>query len=263
MNDKMINSHIQMPRCVLKRFENEQHFMYYYDVKKEIIGNNGHAKSINTQEGYFSPDVEEILNNRIEKPFADVLSFIDNIDFETPNSIITPEGEKTIKNFIYALCVRDSQMLSSISEHSVFFQFFSEQDQHDIAVIEGMNQAQILKTFDPYTVTFTINRTQSPFVLPTRGLYSYKMNGVNLHNLPISPEIAITLINKNDSHKIIENDIMMMFLINSGEEKAIDAFNGFAVKTQCQSGQGYVVSTTSDALKKAVQHSGAPLKSHK
>jgi len=34
-NDK-VDSHIQMPKCVLKRFEDKAHRFCYYDVDKKI-----------------------------------------------------------------------------------------------------------------------------------------------------------------------------------------------------------------------------------
>ena len=72
-----VDSHIQMPRFLLARFENEQHKFFYYDVKKRFIGTNGHAKSTNTEYGYYPNEIEELLNNELEQPFSRILQFID------------------------------------------------------------------------------------------------------------------------------------------------------------------------------------------
>lgn len=43
-----MNSHIQMPKCVLKQFANEDHVLYYYNFKDGHIAKNS-ATSINTE----------------------------------------------------------------------------------------------------------------------------------------------------------------------------------------------------------------------
>ena len=61
-----VNSHIQMPRFLLARFENERHSFFYYDVKKGFIGSNGHAKSMNTEHGYDPDEIEKLSSDEIE-----------------------------------------------------------------------------------------------------------------------------------------------------------------------------------------------------
>ena len=39
MNLGNVNSHIQMPRFLLARFENEHHSFFYYDVPKRFMFN--------------------------------------------------------------------------------------------------------------------------------------------------------------------------------------------------------------------------------
>ena len=53
----------------------------------------------------------------------------------------------------------------------MFFDFFSQIDQHAMAILQGMQEAQKLKLFDDYRVTFTVNKTKKPFILPISGLY--------------------------------------------------------------------------------------------
>ncbi len=38
MKPGKVNSHIQMPRFLLARFENAHHSFYYFDVEKRFIG---------------------------------------------------------------------------------------------------------------------------------------------------------------------------------------------------------------------------------
>ena len=74
-----MNSHIRMPKCVLKQFEDEKHFVYFWNLEKGWI-QNSHAESINTEKGYYSESVEHFLRDNIETPFGHILKFIKSID---------------------------------------------------------------------------------------------------------------------------------------------------------------------------------------
>lgn len=242
-----VNSHIQMPRCVLKRFENEHHSFYYYDVEKGIIGSNGHAKTINTQFGYYSKAVERNLNDNIEAPFSTLLQFIDSIDFDGPVFRVNDNFSTNVKSFIYALIARDPKLQSEIGKNSVYYKFLPTQAQHDWAAIEGIRLAHKEGFFDSYFVTFTINKTKKPFVLPMCGISSYKFADIVHVNLPISPLVAITLVEAKGADELVNDGTAKIYLVNS--DNIIDYFNGCAFRTQCNTGCGYVVSSQKIVLK--------------
>ena len=73
MNTESVKSHIQMPKCILKKFQNRNNRLFYYDVKENHIGKNGSANSINTEKGYYSKDTERYLQEKIETPFSKLL----------------------------------------------------------------------------------------------------------------------------------------------------------------------------------------------
>ncbi len=106
MKKESINSHIQMPKCILKRFEDANHRFCYYDVEKNIIGTGGHAKSLNTQIGYYSLYMEEFFNNNVERPLSDFLKEIDTIDFDKDAILIPTHQKDVICTFIYSLVAR-------------------------------------------------------------------------------------------------------------------------------------------------------------
>ena len=166
-----VDSHIQMPRFLLSRFENEHHSFFYYDVSKGFIGTNGHAKTLNTEHGYYPNEIEKLLSDEIEKPFSQILRFIDLLDLEQPSFTMNTIDENNIKQFLISLIVRSPLFIDSIGKNSVFFDFFSQTDQHAMAILQGMQEAQKLKLFDDYRVTFTVNKTKKPFILPISGLY--------------------------------------------------------------------------------------------
>jgi len=240
-----VNSHIQMPRFLLARFENKNNSFFYYDVEKRFIGTNGHAKSMNTEHGYYPDAIEKYLSNELEQPFSQFLKFADSV-LDKPTFEMTNVDEDNIKQFLISLIVRGPLLIDSLNKHSVFFQFFNPTDQHTIAVSRGMEESQKRKLFDDYHVTFTINKTSKPFVLPISGLYYYKLNGYNHIGLPVSPTVAITLIESAGIPFIDKEGITRMYRIT--QEKHVMKFNGFAFKEQCEQKYGYVISPTKDAL---------------
>lgn len=246
MSTMEINSHIQMPRCVLQRFENSQKSFFYFDVVKKIIGTNGHAKSINTEKGYYSKDTEDFLNNEIENPFSRMLQAIDQINFDESTFQLDNNLNRSIKSFIYALIARDPIFFSGIKQNSVLYQLLPEQNQHDYAAVEGIQLALENGYFGSYHVTFTINKTTKPFVLPICGIYDYEMNGIKHINLPISSQVAITLIEPKGITSVLHDDVTSMYLIE--KEKMIDWFNGRAFERQYKSEWGFVVSSQKEIL---------------
>lgn len=246
MKPGSVNSHIQMSRFLLARFENEHHSFFYYDVEKGFIGSNGHAKSMNTEHGYYPDEIEKLLNTEIEEPFSQILKFIESLDLDKPFFAMTNTVESNIKKFLVSLMIRSPLLMDSINRTSAFFQFFSPADRHTLAITQGIMEAEKQKVFDRYRVTFTVNKTEKPFVLPISGLYSYSLNEYVHLSLPISPQMAITLIEHAGIPFIEKDGITRLYLIT--EDKYVTELNRFAFREQCKQGYGVVISPTKEAL---------------
>lgn len=241
-----VKSHIQMPRFLLSRFENENHSFFYYDVSKGFIGTNGHAKTLNTEHGYYPDEIEKLLSDEIENPFSQILRFIDLLDLEQPSFTMNSIDENNIKQFLISLIVRSPLFIDSIGKNSVFFDLFSQTDQHTMAILQGMQEAQKLRLFDDYRVTFTVNKTKKPFILPISGVYFYSLNGFAHATLPVSPHVALSLIEASGIPFIEKEGITRLYLVM--QEKHITKLNRFALQEQCKQNYGYVISPVKDAL---------------
>ena len=74
----MINSHIVLPKFLLKNFE-IVNFFWFYDTDRSFIA-KGHASSFNTEKGYYSDGTEQVLNSAVETPFSNLVkSYMDPI----------------------------------------------------------------------------------------------------------------------------------------------------------------------------------------
>jgi len=240
----LVNSHIQMPKLLLKRFHNEHQSYYAYDVSTGFINKNGSAKSTNTILGYYSNLVEDALQSEIESPFGTLLTTLDSmlnsLDLSVDRFSPPPNYEQVIFSFVHALMARDPYMLDAMKNRSGFSRFLSEIDQHDIAVILGMSEANEHPPFPGYKPTFMVNTTSTPFVLPVCGMYDFRFDGHIVINLPISKNLAITLIS-HDLLQKMRNQSGAIALIRVDDPLIVQRLNSIAFQAQVQRKWGWVV----------------------
>lgn len=229
-------SHIQMPKCVLKRFSDEQNRLSYYDVQKGVLSKNGHAKSINTQLGYYSESTETFLNKYIEAPFSRFLHKVHSIDFNSENPDMSVLNDDIIFLYIYSLISRSPSILSISDNYSNIWSSLNVQHQHDFAAIRGIILAKKNCFLSNFAVSLMINQTKKPLILPTIGIYSFKKKDVIHIVAPISPQLAIILIEK----KLNNSKTIPLYTIS--DEVFLDYLNAKAFKAQQNEKNGFVVS---------------------
>lgn len=242
-----INSHIQMPRVLLKRFHNDNNRFFYYDVEKQIIGNNGTAKSTNTEVGYYSKQTEDYFRDNIETPFGNLLTYIEKNNIYGDIFSISINAEQIVKNFICALVARGPNFRQQMNSEKEFWQSFPLQFQHDYIAKAGLEIAIENDIFSDYIVTYMINNTSTPFVLSMDGIYNYLLNGHQVINLPILPFVTASLIHKDYSARVVKTDgSLSMFEISRPGD--IMLMNDCAFSSQIKRNWGYVVCHEEDEL---------------
>ena len=242
-----IDSHIQMPKCILKRFENP-HFnsFYSYDVRGDFIKKNGHASSTNTELGYYSTTVEQHLNQSIETPFSKALSALDEIDFDQPTISIETTHLDAIKEFAYSLISRDPIAHKAMNNNLVISKLLFEitaQDTHDIMAVYGPSFAKAPPPLEDYRISFLINRTDIPFVLPICGLIQTNKG----YYLPISPSMAIIMAHDSDINNNSDNGFSRFYIANA---EVLKNRNDYAFLTQVMRQWGYVVCNNRQELER-------------
>lgn len=231
ISNKEIRSHVQMPKSLLKRFQNKNHRFFYYDIRKNFVGTNGTAESLNTERGYFSPEMEQYLSKNIEAPFGQILSVIDRIDFEQERFLMPADFEKLTKTFVYALMARDPREIEDANRDMFFSQiFFSKQMRHDYLTLKRIKIANRKDFLSDYLLTFMLNSTDVPFVLPISGIYGYQMGKYRIISLPVTPEIALCFVHIDDAGDLIVEEnkaslwkVTSPVMIRKINEKAFEA----------------------------------------
>lgn len=242
-----IKSHIQMPKLIMKNFVNEYNTFYYYDVSKNKICTKGHPKSMNTEKGYYSCDMENFLESEVETPFSRFINYLIECLENNKDIHISLDDIQTIKNYAYSLIVRSPKMIEMIRSESVLYGLvFDKQNQHNIAVAEGLNIAKTNGLLDDYLVTLTLNISNTPFVLPMCGMYSNAINKVKMIHIPVTPKVIITLYDKQQTNEFIHNGLTTGILITT--DSVANGMNKFAFEAQLLSEQGFIASPQKEAL---------------
>ena len=246
-----MNSHIQMPRVLLKRFHNNNNRFFYYDIEKRIVGNNGTAKSTNTQLDYYSQQTEDYFRDVIETPFGELLTYIEKTGIDRETFSISSSAKQIIKNFMFALIARGPSFSNQMNREENFWQAFPAQFQHDFISKNGIIIAQENDLLSEYIVTFMLNKTTIPFVLSMDGIYNYTLNGHSVINLPIAPNVTVSLIHESYSSRVIHKDnSISMFELTRPDD--ITLMNGCAFSTQLKRNWGYVICSEREELDRLV-----------
>lgn len=246
-----IHSHIQMPKGVLKQFVNEKQTLYYYDFASSQV-KKGHPASLNTELNYYSKQTEDYLNKNIETPISNVIKFVkDNIisldAFALPNKYY-----EIIKNYFYALLSRGENMIANTNDSSVYFQFFSLQDKHDITVTYGIELAKEKNILGDYFITFMVNKSKVPFILPMVGVYGFSFNGETVINMPITPTCTITFIHNSVKQQYVKEGIVKCFVIE--DDTIANKLNLFAFHGESENNRRGVVANNRKMLEDVMQN---------
>ena len=235
----MVDSHIQMPKCILKNFVNEYQSFYYYDIAESKI-KMSRPKSLNAQNGYYSGRVEHMLQQIVESPLGNILKYVKENDFSEPIDI--PRNFENIAlTYIHSLIARAPHMYGTIEKHSIFLQFlsgFNETDKHDFAVDTVLEEAKNNSPFENYIITMLVNKTEIPLLLPISGMYSYG----DFVCAPISLNRAIALVRRGSDlcHKLIDGEQCKVLMVKN--ESVLHHMNSFAIKAEVSYNKQYVVS---------------------
>lgn len=236
-----------MPRFMLKKFVDSKGRLYAYDFEKK---HNSYStpSAINTEKGYYSKDAELILNQQIETPFSQVVI---NIFKDDKSKIIISERDiQIIYRYLYSLLTRDKSILEPIKNNLLFPNLLSNQELHDIASINGLQEAKELKIFEEYKLSFLLNNSDLPFILPTCGIYSfYSKDKEQFIIAPVNETKALLLCDKSVQEKYMTENQICIF---SAKENQIKLLNEFAFLTQYKKGYGFVVSSNKQIIDELV-----------
>jgi hypothetical protein len=180
------------------------------------------------------------LGAEVESDLGALLKFIKETEFEAGDE--PPLQYRDIAfNYVYSLLVRSPSFQKALSSNSVFYQFFSKRDQHDIAAHNGYLMAQEKNILRQYSISFLDNNTSEKLVLPTGGMTQYN----NRIFCPVTPRRAIVF---DDIQMEEEDGKSIIAVYKIADQEAIHLINRMSFIQEMKRDKKYVISLEKDLL---------------
>ena len=198
---KDINSHIQLPNCVLKYFRDggdREKKVWYLDIPSGQIRKKA-AKKLGTAKGYFSQDGEKFWDQSLENPLAALNEKIRKFVATGSGSLFLSDEEIAVaKRYIKAASIRSKLAQETMIQSSLTADMLTEQQNHDALARLGMSIAgEFDQIFADMSVTVLINQTERSLVVPRNCYYAVSSLSRLTIIAPISPRCALLFLAKD------------------------------------------------------------------
>ena len=237
MNESFVNSHIQMPESILKKFTNAGGGLFHYDVQAGEI-KRGHAKTLNSEYAFYSREMEDKLSKEIETPFGRIIKYLESNEFaeyvDSPRQI-----EEVSNKYIYALLARTvARNKKATALDEIHIMHVPPYMQHDALLVSAFELAEVNELFKDYFVTFLVNKTNIPLVLPMSGAYDFD----DIIVAPVTPWRGVVWVKKKKNlvEPLINGDKCKVFLADKQED--VMKLNIRAFDYECQNNRRNIVS---------------------
>lgn len=201
-----MNSHITIPKCVLKNFTNPRGKIYSYDLCKKIY-REVTPSNFNTGVNYYSLQIENYWGKNIEKEVGHLIKDL-KANFSNEKIILRGKHEKTILNYICVLLSRNTKFHADIKNCLFPQEQELEQMKNDFLAYKGFEFVQT--RFSQYYVSCMFIIDNSEFILTSDGQFCIEFENGNYKQeiiiAPITTKIALCLSREKVDHEIIPVD---------------------------------------------------------
>ena len=248
-----MNSHITIPRSVLDEFANDKKWLFKYEVENYRIS-RGFPKTTYTEEGYYSEIIEKALNRHVETPLKTLIDYAKQLPDESVY-VLDENIIEIAKLYVKSLFARSPILCQNVINESMLLQFAdtTSQEQHDIVVDYAMSNTNIDRINQEYDYTFMVNLTQTPFVIPTRGMYEFAINSVQCINVPITPWCTVLMKQKGKSLLGEDANVSTAVIVPTRLDDIVMRMNLFALEKQKRDNIGYVICNERSILEQLTQ----------
>jgi len=213
-----VNSHIQLPKGVLKYFTNESKDVLYLDIETNKILTS-HSGDLGVEFGYYSENMEKYLEQKIENQFTEMAARVRKFSKKGGTLLLSPNDELAFKNYIRAAMARSELAMHTFLFDSYFSPAFTNQENHDRFVYSATQpNSGIGAEIDDFHMVILINKTDVNFVVPRNCYYLISSLGQELLVAPISPKCALCLCPNEYSDIVPESKINRLSYIDKTDD---------------------------------------------
>lgn len=188
-----VDSHVQLPECLLKNFRTDEH-LYYIDTSKNNKIIKGSARNYNTKFGYYSLSFENYLSNGYEQIISELVIKINPFINKEVKEITLDNLNNKINKLFKMAIFRNPKLVKQINEESVFAQLIDGgYDSEYLLTAEEERDSNYIKDYVP--VLF-VNKTKKGILLTKSLISRIKVQKNFFIIMPLHPKIAIVLVTK-------------------------------------------------------------------
>lgn len=252
-----VNSHIQVPLCVLKEFSSSEGFLnefgkperynYVYHLCQDKSIEKLKVEEANAEFGYFEDEVEKYLS-QLESDFSIVKSNIIKCVRTDQKEYFYKETDVGIIKQYCSLCwVRSPAFVKQVKEKSVLIDILANAKQNAVIYTYLCHRNIVDDIFKNLNFTVIINKSNINFLLPQYGVVCVgKQESLNVY-IPISTKVLILLSRKN----YFNNGNINFGIFNETE---VDKFNKIAITTDFKYNVGSVFAKKENDLTRYKDH---------
>ena len=213
-----VDSHVQLPKLLLRNFRTENHLFYLKTESNRILRSS--AKSYNTCFGYYSIWFEQYLSINYEKIISDIINiFIPFINGEVEN-ITLKDLNKNINKLFFMALIRNPKYVKEINDYSLTSQLFDGgYDAEFLAITGEKMDNNFIKKYTPVPLVNITNKN----LVTLKSLVS-NLNidgGIECMVMLLHPKFAIALVPNEYYKKMIEEQGYQTYLQLNDENALI------------------------------------------
>lgn len=214
-----INSHVQIPKTILKHFKTDD-YMYYLKTDSNEIKRVA-PKKYNTQFGYYSLYFEEHLNNNYENMISEIINtIIPFVNRKVQTIHIQNLKDKINKLFLMSL-FRNPKYVGEVNRNSMYAQLID--GGYDSEYIAYTSENINCAFFKKYSPILTVNTTNKGIVTIKTLFSDLKLkNNINSFIIALHPKFALTLVPNDYYNNIIKEKGEGSYLKLSDEKELLE-----------------------------------------
>lgn len=213
-----VDSHVQLPKLLLKNFRTDDNLFYLNTSSNKIIKSS--AKNYNTSFGYYSLEFEEYLSIRYEIIISSIIeSFLPFINQEV-TTITLEDLNKNINKLFFMAFVRNPKYVKEINKHSLTAQLFDGgYDAEYLAITGEKMNTNFIKGYTPVPLVNTTNKNLVTIKTLVSNLYID--GGIACMAMLLHPKFAIVLVPNEYYKKMIDDQGQQNYLELNQEKNLI------------------------------------------
>ena len=211
-----VDSHIQLPKTLLKHFRTGDK-LYYIDTTKNEV-NESSAKNYNTKFGYYSLWFEEYLSKNYEKIITEIIeNTLPFINDEEMSITYKNWNNKVNKLFLMSI-FRSPEQVADINRTSTYSKIFAYGYEPEfIAYVGEQTKEDFIKGCTPIPI---INKTKKNIVTLKSLVSNLIINGgVEAMVMPLHPKFAIAIIPNDYYNEMLKEYGKQTYILMNSEEE--------------------------------------------